>query len=205
MGADIGPVSDVSWVMRPIVQVWVGRDTHYCPLIGHCSERWPLIGSGPSTSYGQEYPGLSIASSPGLHPQAGIFSERTGVMRTISIHTFIFLKTLVCGVRCAGYGAWWPGSSETKCVSQYSCLQAGHDSLSYNTSPLIILMIHITPGPDITLMPTSRNISLEPLPWEFGFLSRLQGERVGVPRILYQSRLFWHLTIDDRLSIAQIF
>ena len=30
--------------------------------------------------------------------------------------------------------------------SLYSCLQAGHDRLSYNTSPLIILMIHITPG-----------------------------------------------------------
>ena len=172
--------------MRPIVQVWAGRDTHYCPLIGHCSKYWPLIGSGLSASSGQEYSGLSVASSPWSPPTGGnIQWEDRGDEdnQCVPPHIHIPQNSGVCCMRCAGYRAWWPGSSETKCVSQYSCLQAGHDSLSYNTSPLIILMIHITPGPDTTLMPTSRNISLEHLPWEFGFLPRLQGERVRIPRI----------------------
>ena len=148
--------------------MWADRDTQYCILICQCRDIWPLIGSGLNASYGQEYPGLSIASSPSQFPPTGrnIQCENwgNGDNQYVPPHIHIPQNSGVCCMGCVGL----PGPEcltqvKLSVYCQYSCLQAGHDSLSYNTSPLIILMIHITPGPDITLMPTSRNISLERL------------------------------------------
>ena len=59
----------------------------------------------------------------------------------------VVLLCVVCamqGYRVSGLMAQTQVKLSVYCL--YPRLQAGHDRVSYNTSPLIILMIHITPG-----------------------------------------------------------
>ena len=113
-------------------------------LLARLPSYWPLIGCYRlNASHGQEYPEQRIASSPVSTHSLGLITihchDRS---RTLRRPTQIITPPYVAHVRllCAC------ASSQVKLsVCCTECLGWGHDRLSYNTSPLIIL-IHITPG-----------------------------------------------------------
>ena len=139
--------------MRPITtREWVGREHNISISLARPLPYWPLIGCYRlNVSHGQEYPEQSIASYPVSTHSLGCIhgNDEDALSRPTQI--YYSHRTLhVCPMSavCA--------SSQVKLsVCCILCrVGAGHDSLSYNTSPLIILMIHITPGHETITLPT---------------------------------------------------